>query len=205
MNEALRLLKIYEKEGYRFSESVKQAFLKVDRRLFVSKEYENLAYSDMPLPITGFSTVSAPHMHLIYLEELELKPGHKVLEIGFGSGILLAYLVEIVGPGNVYGVEKSPIVFDFGKSNLKRSGYLDKVKIFLMDGKNGLPDYAPYDRIAVSAAAEAVPDALIEQLNEEGIILVPLGERDQWLYKLKKKGGSLLRERLMPVSFVFLE
>ena len=205
MNEALRLLKIYEKEGYRFSESVKQAFLKVDRRLFVPKEYENLAYSDMPLPITGFSTVSAPHMHLIYLEELELKPGHKVLEIGFGSGILLAYLVEIVGPGNVYGVEKSPIVFDFGKSNLKRSGYLDKVKIFLMDGKNGLPDYAPYDRIAVSAAAEAVPDALIEQLNEEGIILVPLGERDQWLYKLKKKGGSLLRERLMPVSFVFLE
>ncbi len=194
-----------ENFGYIKSRQVKQAMLKVDRKDFVPEEYEELAYADQPLPIPGNVTISAPHMHAILLEELELKKGMKVLEIGFGSGILLAYIAEIVGrKGMVFGVEINKQTFEFGKKNLEKYGY-ENVKIFLRDGKKGLPEFAPYDRIVCSAAAKRIYDEWIQQLKTSGILITPLGTHYQTLVKLVKTEKGIERKFITEVAFVPLE
>ena len=197
------LLYWYERQGYVKSDKVKKAFLKVDRKFFVPKGYEDIAYDDRPLPIPGGGTISAPHMHVIYLEELELKPGLKVLEIGAGSGILLAYIKEIVKNGKVYGVELSEAAYRFAINNLKKSGYYKKVKLIKGNGFYGLPRYTPYDRIACSATVRRLPDSWVKQLKNNGIILVPIEENGiQYLYKIRKIGKKIKKEKLMEVLFV---
>ncbi len=194
-----------ENFGYIKSRQVKKAMLKVDRKDFVPEEYKDLAYADQPLPIPGNVTISAPHMHAILLEELELNKGMKVLEIGFGSGILLAYIAEIVGKkGMVFGVEINKQAFEFGKKNLEKYGY-ENVKIFLKDGKKGLPEFAPYDRIVCSAAAKRIYDEWIQQLKTNGILITPLGTHYQTLVKLKKAKKGIERKFITEVAFVPLE
>ncbi|MEM5828229.1 MAG: protein-L-isoaspartate O-methyltransferase [Candidatus Aenigmatarchaeota archaeon] len=181
---------------------VYNAFLKVDRKLFVPEELEDLAYVDMPLPISKDATISAPHMHAIYLEELELKKDDKFLEIGFGSGILLAYAHEIT-KREVYGIEIDKEIFEFGKRNLEKSGYIEKCKIFLRDGKYGLEEFAPFDKIAVSAACKEISNHWIQQLNNNGILLVPIIENNtQKLYKIIKKKNKLEKKFICDVAFV---
>ncbi|MEM5821060.1 MAG: protein-L-isoaspartate O-methyltransferase [Candidatus Aenigmatarchaeota archaeon] len=181
---------------------VYDTFLKIDRKDFVPDELKDLAYVDMPLPISKDATISAPHMHAIYLEELELKENDKFLEIGFGSGILLAYAYEIT-KREVYGIEIDKDVFEFGKKNLEKTGYLNKCKIFLRDGKYGLKEYAPFDKIAISAACKEISNHWIEQLNNNGILLVPLIENDtQKLYKIIKRDKKIEKKYICDVAFV---
>ncbi|MBI1979117.1 MAG: protein-L-isoaspartate(D-aspartate) O-methyltransferase [Candidatus Aenigmarchaeota archaeon] len=203
-----QLIKNLEFSGYIKSPKIKKAMLKVPRELFVPEKCYDEAYSDTPLPIPGDQTISAPHMHTITLSELKLKEGDKVLEVGSGSGILLAYIREIVGAtGKVVGIEINKETYKFAKENLKRASCRDVILIH-GDGSSGYSKYAPYDKVVVSAASPDIPKPIIEQLRPGGILLIVIGSSygDQNLIKVRKtKSGRIIENQLMPVVFVPLK
>ncbi|MEM5807767.1 MAG: protein-L-isoaspartate(D-aspartate) O-methyltransferase [Candidatus Aenigmatarchaeota archaeon] len=205
LDKRVKLIKTLETSGYIKSSKVKKAMLKVPRELFVPEKYLEEAYFDTPLPIPGDQTISAPHIHTITLSELKLKPGEKFLEIGAGSGILLAYVREIVGEkGKVVGVEINKETYEFAKKNLEKSGYKDVILIH-GDGSLGYPKYAPYDKIVVSAASPDIPQPIIEQLKPNGTLLIVIGSPygEQQLIKVKKtKTGKLIKKEILGVIFV---
>lgn len=188
------------------SKDVERAMLKVKREKFVWDKYKSEAYADTPLPIPGGVTISAPHMHAIFMSALKLKTGDKVLEVGAGSGILLAYMKEVVGSkGEVYGIEVIEEVYEFAESNLQRTGYGKKVKLILGDGSKGLPKYAPYDKIVSGASAPKIPNPWIEQLKPGGIIVSPVGPThgtQDLIYLEKTKKGKIVSKNLGGVIFV---
>lgn len=202
-----QIVKNLERMKYIKTQTVKRAMLKVRRENFVQSEIREDAYFDMPLPIPGGATISAPHMHAISLQALELKPGDKFLEVGAGSGILLAYAKEIVGEnGKIFGIEFDRETYEFGEENLKKTGYWNRVKLILGDGSLGLPNEAPFDKILVSAASPDIPKPLIQQLKPDGkIVAVVGGTGEQNLVSLGKKGGKIEKKDLLPVIFVPLK
>jgi protein-L-isoaspartate(D-aspartate) O-methyltransferase len=146
-------------------------------------------------------------------EALQLETGHKVLEIGAGSGWHAATIAEIVAPGDaprsewghVYTVEIIQGLAEFARKNIINNGYGDRVTIICADGSMGYPEKAPYDRILVTAAAPDVPKPLIEQLKPNGIMLIPIGSISlfQSLIKITKGAdGKLREENLGGVAFV---
>ena len=143
------------------------------------------------------------------LSAAKLKEGEKVLEIGAGSGILLAYSKEVVGnKGKVFGIEINKEAFDFANQNLKKSGYDKKVKLILGDGSLGLSRYAPYDKIISSASCDEIPKAWINQLKQGGILITPVGHssgRQELLYAEKTKSGKLIKKEIGGVVFVNLQ
>ncbi len=211
--ERRKLVKRLVREGVIKSEEVKRAMLTVPREEFVLPEYKKYAYVDHPLPILAGQTISAPHMCAMMCEALELRPGHKVLEIGTGSGYHAALCAEIVAPrdspirGHVYTVEIIPELVRFARENLRRTGYLDRVTVIHGDGSQGLPEYAPYDRILVTAAAPDIPPPLIRQLKAGGRMVIPVGLPDyiQFLtLVIKNPDGSITTENLGGCLFVRL-
>jgi protein-L-isoaspartate(D-aspartate) O-methyltransferase len=192
--------------GYVKSKNIEDAMLKVKREQFVWERYRTDAYADTPLPIPGGVTVSAPHMHAIFMSALKLKAGDKVLEVGAGSGILLAYMKEVVGTkGKVYGVEIIKETYEFAKKNLQKAGYTRKVKLVLGDGSKGLSEYAPYDKIVSGASAPKIPKPWIKQLKPGGIIVTPIGPTygsQDLIYLEKTKKGKIIRKNLGGVIFV---
>ncbi len=196
-----------EKMGYIQTKEIKKAMMKVRREDFVDPQYRNEAYVDTPLPIPGGVTISALHMHAIFLSALKLKPGEKFLEVGAGSGIVLAYAEELVGKeGKVIGIEYVPDAFEFAKKNLKKTGYLKKVKLILGDGSKGLPKEAPFDKILISASCPEIPRPLIDQLKPGGILIAPVGAIDQELIYLEKtKEGEIITKNLGGVIFLRLK
>jgi protein-L-isoaspartate(D-aspartate) O-methyltransferase len=145
-------------------------------------------------------------MHAIFMAALKLKKGDKVLEVGFGSGILLAYMREVVGKrGKVIGIEIVPEAFEFGKKNLAKAGYKD-IKLVLGDGSLGLSEEAPFDKIISSASCPQIPKPWIEQLKPGGIIVSPVGPEgyQELVYLEKTKEGKIIRKNLGPVIFVRL-
>jgi len=208
LNQRNQLIKNLELSGYIRSSRIKKAMLKVPRELFVLEKYHDEAYSDTPLPIHGDQTISAPHIHSITLSELKLKEGYKVLEIGAGSGILLAYIRELVGgKGKVVGIEINKEIYEFAKENLEKAGYNDVI-LSHGDGSLGYTKYAPYDKIVVSAASPDIPEPVIEQLKPNGTLLIIIGSPygEQNLIKVKKtKTGKLIKKELLPVIFVSLK
>ena len=206
--ERERLVWKLEKEGILKTREIINAFLKVPRELFVWPGMEDQAYWDTPLPLgdTG-QTISAPHMVAIMLEELRVKPGMKVLEIGTGSGYNAALIAELVGQeGEVVSIERVKELVEFAKNNLKRAGYASIVKVVHGDGTLGYPPRSTepiYDRIIVTAAAPRAPRYLILQLKENGILLAPIGPRSyQELTRITKKGGQIYEEKLGGCIFV---
>jgi protein-L-isoaspartate(D-aspartate) O-methyltransferase len=147
-------------------------------------------------------------MHAIFLSALKLKPGDKVLEIGAGSGILLAYMKEIVGKkGKVFGIEIVRETYEFAKKNLKKTGYWNKVKLILGDGSKGLPKFAPFDKIISSASpTRDIPKAWLYQLKLGGILVTPMGPvySQELVYLEKTKEGKIVKKNLGPVIFVEL-
>jgi len=152
-------------------------------------------------------------MVAIMNEALQLEVGHKVLEIGAGSGWHAATIAEIVAPsdasrsewGHVYTVEIIEGLAEFARKNIMRAGYGDRVTIICADGSMGYPEKAPYDRILVTAAAPDIPPPLIEQLKPGGIMLIPVGSVHffQSLIKVTKSvDGKISRENLGGVAFV---
>lgn len=202
------IVQFLKNNGYVKYPAVERAMLKVKREDFVPPEYRAEAYSNTPLPIPGGVSISAEHMHAIFLSALKLRSGDRVLEIGAGSGILLAYIKEIVGRGGkVFGVEIIPETYEFARKNLKKTGYWNKVKLILGDGSKGLPEFAPFDRIISSASpVRNIPKAWINQLKPGGILVTPLGPTysQDLIYLEKTEKGKIIRKNLGAVVFVEL-
>jgi protein-L-isoaspartate(D-aspartate) O-methyltransferase len=134
-------------------------------------------------------------------EQLDVRPQHKVLEIGTGSGYQAAILSRLAH--EVVSIERYRTLADTARARMETLGY-QNVEIRTGDGLAGAPDKAPFDRIMVTAAAETVPDALVEQLADDGVMLLPLGPHDgvQRIVKVTKSGGELRQQELLGVRFV---
>jgi protein-L-isoaspartate(D-aspartate) O-methyltransferase len=165
-------------EGRIRSSNVIEAMEAIPRELFVLPAEQNQAYIDTPLCIGSGQTISAPHMVGIMAEELDLAPGQRVLEVGTGSGYHASVVAHIVGKlpkGHVYSVEIKPELAEFAQQNIKKAGYDEVITVIKSDGSVGYPKEAPYDRIFVTCASPDIPPPLIEQLAENGKLLIPKG------------------------------
>ncbi len=180
---------------------VLRAMDEVPREHFVSPETIDAAYADQALPIACGQTISQPYVVAYMTEKLDVHPDHRVLEIGTGSGYQAAVLSRLAR--EVVTVERYRTLADTARVRLETLGY-DNVEVVLGDGLDGVPKRAPFDRIIVTAAAEDVPRALIEQLAEGGVMVLPLGSHGatQVLVKLTKNKDRIAREDLLPVRFV---
>ncbi len=193
-------------EGRIRSPEVIESLEAVPRELFVLPTDKRHAYVDTPLSIGGGQTISAPHMVGIMLEELVLEPGQRVLEVGAGSGYHAAAVAHIVGKipkGHVYSVEIKMELAEFARQNVIRAGYGDVVTIVTGDGSLGYPQEAPYDRIFVTCASPEIPPPLIEQLDENGKLLIPVGSTYySELTRLTKVKDRLTKSKLGGCAFV---
>lgn len=179
---------------------VLEAMGKMPRHLFMPESYWDNAYDDMALPIGEGQTISQPYMVAIMTELLELSGSEKVLEIGTGSGYQAALLAELAR--EVYTIERIEAIGENVRHKLKEMGY-ENIYVVIDDGSKGLSENAPFDRIIITAAAPKIPECLVEQLNEGGIIVAPVGQRfSQILIKAKKAKGILREEYHTPCVFV---
>lgn len=203
MDERKRMVAGLRGRGLVFSEKVERALLKVPRHLFVPEGVRSLAYRDTPLPIGDGQTISAPHMVAVMAEALDLREGHKVLEIGAGSGYNAAVMAELAGPtGRIVTLERHPSLAEGASRVLAEAGYAN-VQVVVADGSRGYPEESPYDRISVTCGAPRVPDDLVDQLADGGVMLIPVGGLEyQSLLRVSKRGGSALTEDLGSVVFV---
>jgi protein-L-isoaspartate(D-aspartate) O-methyltransferase len=201
--EELRKLLVEGLEGIVLEEKVLKAMLRVPRHRFVPEYEQRAAYTDRALEIGYGQTISAPHMVAIMCEILELSEGHKVLEIGAGSGYNAAVMAELIGKtGRIYTVERIKPLANFARKNLEETGY-NNVTVLLENGSMGYPRYAPYDRITVTCAAPSIPNALLEQLKPGGIMVIPVGDYFQELIRVKKdSNGNIHKKRKGEVIFV---
>jgi protein-L-isoaspartate(D-aspartate) O-methyltransferase len=182
---------------------VLDAFRRVKRELFVLPGFKKDAYLDEPLPILAGQTISQPTTVVLMLDAFEVKQGQKVLEIGAGSGYNAALLSVLVGrKGKVVTTEIVPELAEFAKNNLKKAK-ITNVRVIKSDGSIGYAGEAPYDRIICTAAAQKIPDALVSQLKEGGILLIPVGPMyAQRMIKAGKTRGKLETENLGEYVFV---
>ena len=183
------------------SQAVLRAMDEVPREHFVETSFADGAYDDRALPIACGQTISQPYVVAYMTEQLDVRPTHRVLEVGTGSGYQAAVLSRLAR--QVVTLERYRTLADSARARLKTLGY-DNVEVLFGDGLQGEPLRAPYDRIMVTAAAEDVPPALVEQLAEGGIMILPLGPHGgpQEIVKLTRSAEGLKRETLLPVRFV---
>jgi protein-L-isoaspartate(D-aspartate) O-methyltransferase len=181
--------------------NVLRAMDAVPREAFVLPELSDDAYADQAMPIACGQTISQPFVVAYMTEQLDVKRAHRVLEVGTGSGYQAAILSQLAG--QVITVERYRTLAESARTRLATLGY-DNVTVIAGDGLAGVPAHAPYDRIIVTAAAETVPDALVDELAEGGIMVLPLGEHGgaQRLIKLTRSKGGLARQDLIGVRFV---
>ncbi len=170
-------------------ENVLSALNNVPRHFFMDSSFLEFAYQDKPFPIGSGQTISQPYTVAFQTELLEVEKGNKVLEIGTGSGYQACILIEM--GARVYTVERIKSLYNKTKVLLEQMNYFPKM--FYGDGYKGLPAFAPYDRILVTAAAPYVPEGLLKQLKPGGIMVIPVGAADtQKMQKIiKLKDGSL--------------
>jgi protein-L-isoaspartate(D-aspartate) O-methyltransferase len=164
------------------NEEVLKAIETVPRHLFLNSSFIERAYEDIAFPIGAGQTISRPHTVAFQTELLELKKGEKVLEIGTGSGYQTSVLLEM--GVKVFTIERQKALFDLTKTFLPSIGY--NPKFFYGDGYKGLPIFAPFDKIIITAGAPIVPDALLDQLKVGGIMIIPLGDKIQIMTMIKK-------------------
>jgi protein-L-isoaspartate(D-aspartate) O-methyltransferase len=181
-------------------ERLLSAMERVPRHEFVELCYRDQAYEDHPVPIPAGQSVSQPYIVALMLEILQLEAGSRVFEIGTGSGYQTAVAAEI--SAHVYSVERHPQLASKALETLSRMGYTN-VTLRVGDGSLGLPDYAPFDAIVVSAAASEIPPRLFDQLREGGRMVMPVGSHEsQELQLVRKQQGQPLIKVLEGCRFV---
>ncbi|HLC36462.1 MAG TPA: protein-L-isoaspartate(D-aspartate) O-methyltransferase [archaeon] len=187
------------------SREVEHAFLKTAREEFLPENLKEYAYADNAFPIGFNQTISQPSTIAIMLELLSVKKNQKVLEVGSGSGYVLALLSDLVGEkGKVFGVEIIPELAEISKKHLNKLK-IKNAQVVQGDGSIGLKKAAPFDRILFSAAAPAVPEELIEQLNENGKIVGPTGDMfSQDLIIIEKVNGKINKKIHPVMKFMFV-
>lgn len=176
------------------------AMLKTHRHEFMPNEVRHMAYWDAGVPIGEKQTISSPFIVAYMTESLDPQPTDKVLEIGTGSGYQAAVLSPLVE--EVYTIEIIEALGEQAEKTLKRLKY-DNVHVKIGDGYKGWPSREPFDKIIVTCSPEEIPQPLVDQLVEGGLIVVPMGERhQQTLYLMRKKDGKMVKEALRPTLFV---
>ena len=183
----------------RIEDAVLDALRAAPREQFVLERTRSLAYANHPLPIGHGQTISQPFIVALMTQLLDVQPHHRVLEIGTGSGYQAAVLGRLAA--EVYSIEIVAELAASASKRLARLGY-DNVKVLAGDGWRGWPEQAPFDRVIVTAVGERIPPALIEQLTDDGHLVMPLGPANgyQELSVYSKRDDTTLRK--LPVRFV---
>lgn len=181
-------------------ERVLEAFLAVPRHEFVPAEKRAQAYDDQPLEIYAGQTISQPYIVGAMLQALALNETERVLDVGTGSGYVAALLSRLAA--QVFTIERHALLLESARSLLARLGY-ENITAIVGDGSRGLPEHAPFDGILVSAASPKVPESLIQQLDEAGRLVLPVGGLDsQMLLLVRREGTSTTVQELDSCRFV---
>jgi protein-L-isoaspartate(D-aspartate) O-methyltransferase len=179
---------------------VLEAMARVPRELFVPESERGHAYADAALPIGHGQTISQPYMVARIAEALALRPGERVLDVGTGSGYQAAVLAEL--GAHVVTIERIPELAESARASLAAAGY-DRVDVRVGDGTLGVPELAPFDAVAVAAAAPAFPETLYDQLRPRGRLVVPVGgERVQRLEVIVRSPEGPAVVHSVPCRFV---
>lgn len=196
----IQLVKVLQEKGIT-DEKVLQAITKVPRHYFMDSAFDKIAYEDRAFPIGEGQTISQPYTVAYQSQLLEIKPFEKILEIGTGS----AYQAVVLGEmgAQVFTIERQKKLFDTNRTFPLLKTY-PNIKLFYGDGFEGLPTYAPFDKVIITAAAPFIPPKLIEQLKPGGRMVIPVDEGSHQRMKriTKKEDGSLTEELFDYFSFV---
>jgi len=189
-------------DNKRRNEKILNAMLNIDRKIFLPYNVKNNSYEDRPLPIGYNQTCSQPSMVAFMLDKLEIEEGNKILEIGAGCGYAAAIASLLCGPkGMVFASEIITELAEIMRMNL--APYLENIQIIADDGSEGFKEYAPFDRILISAGIASKnfnKEILLSQLSDNGILLYP--ETYGNLYVIKKEHGNIKTDTYFGVSFV---
>lgn len=194
-----KLVEVIRQKGIR-NEKVLEAINQVPRHLFMDSSFVHFSYNDQAFPIGAGQTISQPYTVAFQTELLDVKPREKVLEVGTGSGYQAAVLLEL--GAKVFTIERHKELFLKSQSLLTSIGY--SPEFFYGDGYKGVPAYAPFDKILVTAGAPVIPKDLLLQLKTGGIMVIPLGEKkNQKMIRIVKKDENTI-EKTEHGDFVFV-
>jgi|SRR3989338_1776596 len=190
------------KQYFNFRDEEVKAFTEVKREDFIPETFKNKAYLDAPLPLLRGKTISQPTTVMIMTAALEIKDGEKIFEVGTGSGYQAAILAKLAGSGKVVSTEVIPELVGFARTNLKKAK-IKNVDVYEADGSRGFEKEGEFDKIIITAACKEFPQPLLDQLKIGGIIIGPVGSKDeQIMIKATKLGnGRLELEFLGPFLF----
>jgi protein-L-isoaspartate(D-aspartate) O-methyltransferase len=182
-------------------ERVLQAILEIPRHYFIDSAFDQIAYEDRAFPIAEGQTISQPYTVAYQTQLLEINPHEKVLEVGTGSAYQATVLAMMAA--QVYTIERQKRLYDHNKQFAYLRSF-PAIRYFYGDGYQGLPTYAPFDKIIVTAAAPSIPEKLIEQLKPGGKMVIPVGEgKVQQMLRIFKDSSGLIHEEIFDdFSFV---
>ncbi|MEI6886132.1 MAG: protein-L-isoaspartate(D-aspartate) O-methyltransferase [Bacteroidota bacterium] len=186
-----QLIRSIQKKGI-CDPAILSAMEKVPRHFFFDSSFLEYAYEDQPFPIGAGQTISQPFTVAFQSTLLNISKGDKVLEIGTGSGYQACILAEL--GAKVFSIERQKTLYDKTRSLLSDMGY-QRIKLFYGDGYKGLPSFAPFDRVLVTAAAPYIPEPLIQQLKPGGILVIPVGEDVQIMTTIHKISETETRKQ----------
>ena len=193
------LVELVREKGIK-DEKVLQAINAIPRHLFMDSSFEDHAYQDKAFPIAAGQTISQPYTVAFQTELLQVEPGDLILEVGTGSGYQAAVLCEL--GAKVYTIERQQKLYKKTKNFLQKLGYRPKFMSF-GDGYKGLPEYAPFDKIIVTAGAPFIPKPLMSQLKVGGRLVIPVGEDPQIMTLLiRTSAKSFQKETFGEFRFV---
>ena len=195
-----RLVEQIRKEGRIADEKILEAMMRIPRHAFLDSSFEEYAYQDRPFPIGKDQTISQPTTVAFQTQLLEVQKNDRVMEVGTGSGYQAALLSEL--GARVYTIERYKSLKEKAEKNLKKLGY-HGINLFYGDGYKGLPAYAPFHKILVTAAAPELPDTFFAQLKDGGILVIPYGRGQvQVMKRFIKQGNEIIEENHGNFAFV---